>query len=294
MSSVAFQTYLNLLRRLGLNHTHIARTASPQGTAHADRKRSQRLLIRGCMVQRMVYRQRCFYGSQGKIAEATGLSLATVKRRMREMESDDVPADERIRRTGEMSCRWGKLIPVYTVPGRRLCTSDLQSTTCRTTTSTSTTTKLTLGRAWARYSPPRSSGRRRRIIENAEHGTDVVRKDGTITTFNAGDAVAAIVDSLKIHGVRLPPAWRGILGRHTKALLDDGYPPEEVVAAGVVAVRRGAPQLMQFIAGDLSLVRAGIRLDRHGYETELRTEVEAQRTSAWIKNLNQAAGRDIV
>jgi hypothetical protein len=120
----------------------------------------------------------------------------------------------------------------------------------------------------------------------------LTRSDGSITPFNAGDAVAAIVDTLRLHGVKLPPAWRGILGRQTKALLDDDYPPEEVVAAGVIAIRRGAPQLIQFIAGDMSLVRAGIRLDRRQYEFELKAEVEAQRTSDWRQRLNEVTGKD--
>lgn len=64
----------------------------------------------------------------------------------------------------------------------------------------------------------------------------VVRKDGRVTRFNAGDAMAALIDVLSLSGIRLTPKLRARLGCSAKGALESGYTPEEVVTAMTEAV----------------------------------------------------------
>lgn len=81
--------------------------------------------------------------------------------------------------------------------------------------------------------------------------------------------VARVVSHFQETEVMIPPSWRGIIGKHGKALLGAGFDRETVVMAAVLAVRRGSPQLMQYIAGDIQLARSGQHLDRKDYERQL-------------------------
>jgi hypothetical protein len=67
----------------------------------------------------------------------------------------------------------------------------------------------------------------------------------------------------------IPPSWRGIIGRNAKALLGADFDEQTVALAAVLSVRRGAPHLMQFIAGDIMLARTGQHLSRSEYERQL-------------------------
>ena len=84
------------------------------------------------------------------------------------------------------------------------------------------------------------------------------------------DVVARTINHFDGTEVIVPPSWRGIIGRNAKALLSAGFDEETVTMAAVLAVRRGAPQLMQYIAGDIGLARSGQHLDRKGYERQLQ------------------------
>lgn len=90
--------------------------------------------------------------------------------------------------------------------------------------------------------------------------TDVVRRDGTVTPFNAGDAVAAVMDLCRLDDIRVPPRLRARLGRTAKECLEDGYKPEEVVTAMVQALRRGRVDLTEqmLLERDLHEKRGGV------------------------------------
>jgi hypothetical protein len=88
----------------------------------------------------------------------------------------------------------------------------------------------------------------------------------------AHDVVKLACDVLE--GTPIPSAHRGIIGRHAKLLLADGFDGELLVVAAVTALRRGAPQHMQFIAADLAMARGGKRMTRREYERALQDEVE--------------------
>lgn len=105
----------------------------------------------------------------------------------------------------------------------------------------------------------------------------VARKDGTVTPFNAGDAVAATADTLALHGVKIPPTLRARLGKAAKTCLEDGFPPDQVVAAMVVAVQRGRVGLVEEILLDLQTAKAGQYHTYREYERVLRDVAESAR-----------------
>ena len=86
---------------------------------------------------------------------------------------------------------------------------------------------------------------------------------------NAGDIVRSVVDTAARTGLTLPSSWRGIIGRHAKTLLKDGFPPDMVTAACYMAVLRGRPEIAQHIAGDIMLAHAGQKMSRAEYEQKL-------------------------
>lgn len=87
----------------------------------------------------------------------------------------------------------------------------------------------------------------------------------------ASDIVAAVVDTADRTGLKLPSSWRGIIGRHAKTLLADGFPPDMVTAACYMAVLRGRPEIAQHVAGDIMLAHAGQKMSRAEYEQKLAT-----------------------
>ena len=89
--------------------------------------------------------------------------------------------------------------------------------------------------------------------------------------------VQTVCDSLMAKGVPIPRAHLGMIGRHARTLLEDGFEFETVVTAALLALRRGTPQHMGFIASDLEMARTGVRLSRRDYERALEDEVEIRR-----------------
>lgn len=81
--------------------------------------------------------------------------------------------------------------------------------------------------------------------------------------------VAAVCEAAAMQGLHVPPSWLGIIGRHAKLLLDSGFEPPMVVAAAWMAVLRGQPTLTEYIAGDLALATAGVRMSRVEYESKV-------------------------
>lgn len=90
-----------------------------------------------------------------------------------------------------------------------------------------------------------------------------------LETNGAGSVVAQAVTHLSGSGVVIPPSWKGIIGRHARTLLQGGFDEDTCAMAAILAIRRGSPQLMQYIAGDIALARSGAHLDRKAYERQL-------------------------
>lgn len=86
-----------------------------------------------------------------------------------------------------------------------------------------------------------------------------------------GAVVTAVCDALD---GPISSRAKGMIGKQAVTLLQDGFEFELVVIAAVVALRRGAPQHMSFIADDLARARAGERLTRKEYERMLEDEIE--------------------
>ena len=87
--------------------------------------------------------------------------------------------------------------------------------------------------------------------------------------WDAGRVVGSVVVTCERTGCLVPPSWRGIIGRHAKGLLEDGFPGDLVTAACYMAVLRGRPELAQYIAGDLMLARSGQAMSRGEYAQKL-------------------------
>lgn len=87
--------------------------------------------------------------------------------------------------------------------------------------------------------------------------------------WDAGKVVGAVVVTCRTADMLVPPSWKAIIGRHAKALLEEGFPGDMVTAACYMAVLRGRPEIAQYIAGDLMLASRGQAMDRSEYEQKL-------------------------
>lgn len=112
-------------------------------------------------------------------------------------------------------------------------------------------------------------------------GEDLVPSGGEPAT--AQTVVADVVDALSPDGVMLPPSWLAIVGRHAKALLQRGFPPDVVRTASYIAIRRRHPEITQHIAGDLMLARAGQIMDRTEYEARLASANDTARPAGLLE-----------
>lgn len=116
---------------------------------------------------------------------------------------------------------------------------------------------------------PRHTGRRRRLMEKHPEkiaATGVTRADGSVTPFNAGDAIAAIVD---MYGLPMLPAWKARIGKDAKDLLDAGFPPNIVVLAGLTAVQMARPGMVQNFAVEFLNEVEGMGMDWTAYRRRL-------------------------
>lgn len=251
----------------------------------------QRRLIRAHMLQRMSHGSQQYYGSQLKIAEETGLSLSTVKRRMKEMQTSRVPLDEQIVKTEKTFCRWGKRMPVYRLAVRQ-CELQEAKTKSNTPRPTSRTSSLRFdhralkgpGSRRAQKPRPPRTGRRRRLMNHPDRlpAGGIVRKSGAMTPFNAADAVAATVDLCRERQIMLPTTFRARLGKAAKACLEGGASPEMTVAALFVAVRRARPDLVENILVEMQAAAQGEWLGYREFQQILRSSselVKAQRSA---------------
>lgn len=67
---------------------------------------------------------------------------------------------------------------------------------------------------------------------------------------------------------------RAMIGKQAKELLEDGFDFDTLVIASVMAVKRGEPHRMHWIASDLVVARAGEKMTRREYERALQDEME--------------------
>ena len=94
----------------------------------------------------------------------------------------------------------------------------------------------------------------------------VVRQNGSVTPFNAGDALAAVVE---LYGLPMLPAWKARIGKDAKELLEADFAPNVVVVAMLTAVQMGRPHLVQNFAVEFQNSAAGVAVDWAGYRRRL-------------------------
>ena len=99
------------------------------------------------------------------------------------------------------------------------------------------------------------------VIQNG-----VTRASGEVTPFNAGDAIAAVVD---MYGLPMLPAWKARIGKDAKELLESGFSPNVVVVAMLTAVQMARPHLVQSFAVEFQNEAAGVAVDWSGYRRRL-------------------------
>lgn len=111
----------------------------------------------------------------------------------------------------------------------------------------------------------------------------VARNAAPLEIREAGQhVVAAVCDIAAALNVQIPPAWLGVIGRGAKTLFEAGFEVDTIVAASWLAVKRGRPQLVQTIAGELAVAVAGQTVTRGQYETALAVQA-AGRSSNGIR-----------
>lgn len=102
----------------------------------------------------------------------------------------------------------------------------------------------------------------------------VVRKNGELTPFNAGDAVAAVCD---LYGSPIPSSIKPRLGKAAKGLLEDGFHPSVICRALLLAVRKGRPDLVDQFALDVQNADKGEYLTWDRYQQEIKSYNRSQR-----------------
>lgn len=105
----------------------------------------------------------------------------------------------------------------------------------------------------------------------------VVRSDGRTTPFNAGDAMAAVVE---MYALPIPSSFKARLGKAAKELLEDGFSPAVVVSAMLSALRLARPHLVQSLAVEIQAASHG----QLGNFLEYRT---------WLQRLNKESNPEL-
>ncbi len=83
----------------------------------------------------------------------------------------------------------------------------------------------------------------------------VQRASGEVTAFNAGDALAAVID---MYGLPIPREFKARLGKAAKELLEDGFEPNLVCAAMLWAVKLARPHLVPSLALEMQSAQHGV------------------------------------
>lgn len=113
--------------------------------------------------------------------------------------------------------------------------------------------------------------------------TGVVRADGSVTPFNAGDAVAAVAE---LYGRPIPRSFRARIGKDAKELLEDGFDPNIVCAAMLAALKLARPNLVPSIALEMHSAAEGDLLTFDQYRSDLR-RLNSERNPA-LRRIHQA------
>lgn len=120
--------------------------------------------------------------------------------------------------------------------------------------------------------------------------TGVERADGSVTPFNAGDAVAAVVD---MYGLPIPREFRARIGKAAKELLEDGFEPNIVCAAMLWAIKLARPHLVANFALEMQSAQHGVLgtfPEYQGYLQRLNRESTPELSS--IRNALKEAFRN--
>lgn len=94
----------------------------------------------------------------------------------------------------------------------------------------------------------------------------IPRASGELTPFNARDALGT---AIVYYGLPLPRSFKARLGKGAKELLEDGFPPNTVIAALVLCCEAGRPHLASSFAVDLTNAQAGQLWDWQKYRARL-------------------------
>lgn len=117
--------------------------------------------------------------------------------------------------------------------------------------------------------------------------TGVVRADGSMTPFNAGDAMAAVCD---MYGLPIPREVKARIGKSAKELLEDGFDPNTVCAAMLWAVKLARPHLVPSLALEMQSAQHGVLGTFPEYQGYLRNlNYERRPELATIRNALQEA-----
>lgn len=97
--------------------------------------------------------------------------------------------------------------------------------------------------------------------------TGVVRADGSVTPFNAGDAMAAVIE---MYALPIPRSFKARLGKEAKLLLEDGFDPNIVCASMLWALKLGRPHLVPSLAVEIQAADHGLLGTFSEYRSHLR------------------------
>lgn len=115
------------------------------------------------------------------------------------------------------------------------------------------------------------------MTEDLEHLDEEAMNELEHVQGNAGTVIKNVIDLFSAHGVPISSRHKGMLARQSKELITDGFDAGTVTVAAVIALKRGEPQNLHFIAADLVMARAGQRMTRREYERALQDEMEIGR-----------------
>lgn len=107
----------------------------------------------------------------------------------------------------------------------------------------------------------------------------IVRASGEATALNAGDVMAVVMER---RGRPVPSQYKARLGKGVKELLDDGFAPQILVEACLVAIRMARPHLLASYALEIQEAAAGELLTWEDYRAGVRRMHEAHRPKTAI------------
>jgi len=113
---------------------------------------------------------------------------------------------------------------------------------------------------------------------------EVERVSGPPSQFNAGDVVAATVDTCREMGFPVALQVRARIGAAAKALFEAEFPPDVIVMACIQAVRNGWIGSVETIAQEMVVAAAGAKTTRAEYAmvvSEVSHRMKTQNSRVW-------------